>query len=286
MAQITFEISDEDLQQIDEFCENTGLTKDVLMSVYTKRVITDQKLPFELGVVKEKKLEKNNNTELDKLDPSVLVKVLQKSSDYIVAIILSSIDAWKSSLLYQNLDFEQQLRVAEMISAGISLDEKIKNAVEQYVFNKCNEISDELVLGGNQNFVEILNLTDRSCEKKVTKALKEKKSPVYEEIKKRMFVFEDILMLDDRTIQKILGEVDQQEMAKALKNADEEVRDKIFRNLSKGAASMLKEDMEFMGPVRLIDVEESQQKIVSVIRRLEDCGEIVICRSTNDEFIN
>ena len=106
-----------------------------------------------------------------------------------------------------------------------------------------------------------------------------------EEIKKRMFVFEDIVMLDDRAIQKVLREVDTQELAKALKSVDTEVQDKIFRNMSKRAAAMLKEDMEYMGPVRLKDVEESQQKIVSVIRRLEDSGEIVIARSSDDEMV-
>ena len=100
-----------------------------------------------------------------------------------------------------------------------------------------------------------------------------------------MFVFEDIVMLDDRAIQKVLREVDTQELAKALKSVDTEVQDKIFRNMSKRAASMLKEDMEFMGPVRLKDVEESQQKIVSTIRRLEDSGEIVIARSGEDELV-
>ena len=100
-----------------------------------------------------------------------------------------------------------------------------------------------------------------------------------------MFVFEDIVMLDDRAIQKVLREVDTQELSKALKSVDTEVQDKIFRNMSKRAASMLKEDMEYMGPVRLKDVEESQQKIVSVIRRLEDSGEIVIARSSDDEMV-
>ena len=100
-----------------------------------------------------------------------------------------------------------------------------------------------------------------------------------------MFVFEDIVMLDDRAIQKVLREVDTQELSKALKSVDTEVQDKIFRNMSKRAAGMLKEDMEFMGPVRLKDVEEAQQKIVSTIRHLEDSGEIVIARSGEDELV-
>jgi flagellar motor switch protein FliG len=106
-----------------------------------------------------------------------------------------------------------------------------------------------------------------------------------EEIKKRMFVFEDIVMLDDRAIQKVLKEVDNQELSKALKAVDTEVQEKIFRNMSKRAAAMLKDDMEFMGPTRLKDVEESQQKVVAIIRRLEDAGEIVIARAGEDELV-
>ena len=135
------------------------------------------------------------------------------------------------------------------------------------------------------SIVEILNLVDRSSEKAIIETLEEDDPELAEEIKKRMFVFEDIVMLDDRAIQKVLREVDTQELAKALKSVDTEVQDKIFRNMSKRAASMLKEDMEYMGPVRLKDVEESQQKIVSVIRRLEDSGEIVIARSADDEMV-
>jgi flagellar motor switch protein FliG len=100
-----------------------------------------------------------------------------------------------------------------------------------------------------------------------------------------MFVFEDIVMLDDRAIQRVLREVDSQELSKALKSVDTEVQDKIFRNMSKRAAQMLKEDMEFMGPVRLKDVEESQQKIVSIIRHLEETGEIVVARAGEDELV-
>ena len=106
-----------------------------------------------------------------------------------------------------------------------------------------------------------------------------------EEIKKRMFVFEDIVLLDDRSIQRVLREVDQNELAKALKNVDPEVQDKIFKNMSKRSAAMLKEEMEFMGPVRLKDVEEVQQKVVSTIRRLEESGDVVIARSGEEEMI-
>jgi flagellar motor switch protein FliG len=133
--------------------------------------------------------------------------------------------------------------------------------------------------------VEILNLVDRASEKQIIEALEDEDPELAEEIKKRMFVFEDIVMLDDRAIQKVLREVDSQELSKALKSVDTEVQDKIFRNMSKRAAQMLKEDLEYMGPIRLKDVEESQQKIVSIIRHLEDTGEIVVARSGEDEMV-
>ena len=100
-----------------------------------------------------------------------------------------------------------------------------------------------------------------------------------------MFVFEDIITLDDRSIQKVLREVDSKDLALALKTASEEVASRIYRNMSKRAAEMLKEDIDYLGPVRLRDVEETQQKIVAVIRRLEDTGEIIISRGGEDEVI-
>ncbi|HNJ00112.1 MAG TPA: FliG C-terminal domain-containing protein, partial [Leptospiraceae bacterium] len=106
-----------------------------------------------------------------------------------------------------------------------------------------------------------------------------------EEIKKRMFVFEDIVLLDDRAIQKVMREVDNTDLAKALKSVDAEVQEKIFKNMSKRAASLLREDMDFMGPVRLKDVEDAQQKIVNIIRKLEEQGEIVVARSAEDELV-
>jgi len=106
-----------------------------------------------------------------------------------------------------------------------------------------------------------------------------------EEIRKRMFVFEDILQLDNRSIQRFLREVDNSQLAIALKGATEEVKNVIYSNMSKRLAEMIKEDIEFMGPVRLKDVEEAQQKIVNVIRKLEDAGEIIISRGGGDEIV-
>jgi len=159
--------------------------------------------------------------------------------------------------------------------------------VERVLEKKLSTLSSEdyTSAGGVESIVEILNRVDRSTEKTIIESLEEEDPELAEEIKKRMFVFEDIVLLDDRAIQKVLREVDQQELGKALKAVDNEVQDKIFKNMSKRAANTLKEDMEFMGPIRLKDVEEAQQKIVSVIRKLEEQGEIVVARSGEDEMV-
>jgi flagellar motor switch protein FliG len=133
--------------------------------------------------------------------------------------------------------------------------------------------------------VEVLNLADRSTEKTIIEKLEEEDPELAEEIKKRMFVFEDIVLLDDKSIQRVLREVETSDLGKALKSVDDEVKEKIFRNMSKRAVSLMKEDMEFMGPTRLSDVEEAQQKVVNVIRKLEEDGEVVIARAGEDEMV-
>jgi len=139
--------------------------------------------------------------------------------------------------------------------------------------------------GGIKSVVEIINRVDRGTEKTIMEALEVQDPELAEEIKKLMFVFEDIVMIDDRSVQRVLREVESQDLALALKGSSNEVTQKIFNNMSSRAADMLKEDIEFMGPVRLRDVEEAQQRIVNIIRRLEDTGEIVIARGGGDEII-
>jgi len=133
--------------------------------------------------------------------------------------------------------------------------------------------------------VDILNTVDRGTEKHIMETLEIEEPELADEIRKKMFVFEDILLLDDRAIQRVLRDVDNGDLSMALKGSGEEVQEAIFKNLSKRLASMIKEDMDFMGPVRMKDVEEAQQKIVNIIRKLEDSGEIVISRGGGDEII-
>jgi len=212
---------------------------------------------------------------------------IQQEHPQIIALVLAHLEPQKASIILQNLPHELQSDVSRRIATMDRVSHEIIREIERTLENKLSTLSSEdySAAGGVESIAEILNLVDRASEKQIIEALEEEDPELAEEIKKRIFVFEDIIMLYDSSVQKVIREVDSQEMAKALKSVDMEVQGKVFKNMSKRAASILKEDMEYMGPVRLKDVEESQQKIVSIIRRLEDTGEIVIPRSGEDELV-
>ena len=220
-------------------------------------------------------------------DPAHLLNFIQQEHPQTIALILAYLEPPKASVILQNLPDEIQSDVARRIATMDRTSPDVLREVERVLEKKLSTISSEdyTAAGGVDSIVEILNLVDRSPEKTIIESLEDEDPDLAEEIKKKMFVFEDIVMLDDRSIGKVLREVNTDEMAKALKQVDAEVQDKIFRNMSKRAGSMLREEMEFMGPIRVKDVEEAQQKIVSIIRHLEDKGEIVIARSEEDELI-
>ena len=220
-------------------------------------------------------------------DPTHLLNFIQQEHPQTIALILAYLEPNKASIILQNLPHEVQSDVARRIATMDRTSPEVLREVERVLEKKISTLSSEdyTTAGGVESIVEILNLVDRASEKQIIEALEDEDPELAEEIKKRMFVFEDIVILDDRAIQKVMREVDSQELAKALKSVDTEVQDKIFKNMSKRAATMLKEDMEYMGPVRLKDVEEAQQKIVSIIRHLEDTGEIVVARSGEDEMV-
>ena len=220
-------------------------------------------------------------------DPAHLLNFIQQEHPQTIALILAYLEPQKASIILASLPHEIQSDVSRRIATMDRTDPNILREVERVLEKKLSTLSSEdyTAAGGVENIVEILNMVDRSTEKTIIESLEEEDPELAEEIKKRMFVFEDIVLLDDRAIQKVLREVDTGELAKALRGVEAEVQDKIFRNMSKRAASMLKEEMEYMGPVRLKDVEETQQKIVSIIRKLEDQGEIVVARSGEDEMV-
>jgi flagellar motor switch protein FliG len=159
--------------------------------------------------------------------------------------------------------------------------------VEQVLEKKLSTVANQEMTqaGGPKALVDLLNRVDRATERLILDSLEENNPELAETVKNMMFVFEDILTLDDRAIQAIMREVDTKELATALKGTNPEVQNKIFKNMSERAVDMLKEEMEFMGPVRLRVVEEAQQKIVAIIRRLEESGELVIGRSGEEDVL-
>ncbi|MBR5407494.1 MAG: flagellar motor switch protein FliG [Lachnospiraceae bacterium] len=222
-----------------------------------------------------------------KTEASQLLNFIQDEHPQTIALILSYLNASQAALIVSALPPDRQADVAKRIALMDRTSPDVVKEVERILETKLSSLvnQDYTVIGGVDSVVEILNTVDRSTEKHIMETLEIDEPELADEIRKKMFVFEDILLLDDRAIQRVLRDVDNGDLAIALKSANEEVQNAIFNNLSKRLAVMIKEDMEFMGPVRMKDVEEAQQKIVNVIRRLEDSAEIVISRGGGDEII-
>ncbi|MCX7922372.1 MAG: flagellar motor switch protein FliG [Clostridia bacterium] len=222
-----------------------------------------------------------------KADPSQLLNFIQNEHPQTIALILAYLKPQQASVVLSALPQDKQADVARRIATMDRTSPEIIKEVERVLEKKLSSLvtEDYTAAGGVQSIVDILNSVDRGTEKYIMETLEIEDTDLAEEIKKRMFVFEDILTLDNRSIQRFLREVDNNQLAIALKGSTEEVQKLIFTNMSKRLAEMIKEDIEFMGPVRLKDVEEAQQKIVNVIRKLEDAGEIVISRGGGDEII-
>jgi flagellar motor switch protein FliG len=222
-----------------------------------------------------------------KADPSHLLNFIQKEHPQTIALILAYLKPQQASVILSALPQDKQADVARRIATMDRTSPDVLKEVERILEKNLSSLmtQDFTVAGGIQAIVDILNSVDRSTEKNIMETLEVEDAELAEEIKKRMFVFEDILTLDSRSIQRFLREVDNNQIAIALKGATEEVQNVIYSNMSKRLAEMIKEDIEFMGPVRLKDVEEAQQKIVNIIRKLEDVGEIIISRGGGDEII-
>ncbi|MDE6944476.1 MAG: flagellar motor switch protein FliG [Lachnospiraceae bacterium] len=222
-----------------------------------------------------------------KTDASQLLNFIQDEHPQTIALILSYLSASQSALILSALPPDRQADVAKRIAIMDRTSPEVIKEVEKVLESKLSSLvnQDYTIIGGVDAVVEILNTVDRGTEKHIMETLEIEEPELADEIRKKMFVFEDILLLDDRAIQRVLRDVDNGDLATALKGSNEEVQNAIFNNLSKRLAAMIKEDMEFMGPVRMKDVEEAQQKIVNVIRKLEDSAEIVISRGGGDEIV-
>jgi len=222
-----------------------------------------------------------------KADASQLLNFIQDEHPQTIALILSYLPSSQAAAVVSALVPEKQADVAKRIAMMDRTSPDVIKEVEKVLEKKLASLvnQDYTIVGGVDAIVNILNTVDRSTEKHIMENLEIEEPELADEIRRKMFVFEDILILDNRSIQTVLREVDNNELAIALKNANEDVQTVIFDNLSSRLATMIKEDMEFMGPVRLKDVEDAQQKIVNIIRKLEDSGEIVISRGGGDEIV-
>ena len=222
-----------------------------------------------------------------KADASQVLNLIHGEHPQTIALVLSYMDAKASANVLAALPADKQTEVISRIAyMGATSPEYVKEA-ERILERKISTMgySDQIAVGGIDSIVEIVNAFDRGTEKSIMESLDLHDSELAEEIRKRLFVFEDIAKLSNTAIQRVLKEVNNTELAVALKLATEEVSKIIFNNISKRLAEMLKDDMEVMGPVRVRDVEEAQQKIVNAIRKLEDEGEIMIARGDGDELV-
>jgi flagellar motor switch protein FliG len=222
-----------------------------------------------------------------KTDPGQLLNFIQNEHPQTIALIMSYLQAEQSGAILSSLPPDRQVDVAKRIATMDRTSPDVLKDVERILERKLSSMitQDFTSAGGVDSIVEILNRVDRATERTIMENLEVQNPELAEEIKRRMFVFEDIVLLDDRSLQLVLREIESKDLALALKAASNEVAGKIYKNMSKRAADMLREEIEYMGPVRIRDVEEAQQKIVNVIRRLEESGEIVVARGKGDEII-
>ncbi len=258
-----------------------GYAKDILekalgtektMEIINKLTVSLQVRPFDF---------------VRKADPSQVLNFIQSEHPQTIALILAYLKPQQAAVVLSSLPQDKQADVARRIAVMDRTSPEIIKEVERVLEKKLSSLvtEDYTATGGLQAIVDVLNSVDRGTEKFIMETLEIEDADLAEDIRKRMFVFEDILQLDNRAIQRFLREVDNNQLALALKGATEEVQNLIYNNMSKRLTEMIKEDIEFMGPVRLKDVEEAQQKIVNVIRKLEDAGEIIISRGGGDEIV-
>lgn len=222
-----------------------------------------------------------------KADPSQLLNVISFEQPQTIALILCYLQPEKAAQVMAELPEEMQSEVAFRIATMSNTSPMVIKEIEKVLESKLSSVvrTEMTVIGGVPSLVDILNQVDRTTEKNITEGLEREDAELADKVKSSMFVFEDIITLDDVSIQRILREVDVKNLSLALKGCSEEVAEAIYRNQSKRAAASLKEDMEFLGPVRLMDVEKAQQAIVSIIRRLDEAGEIIISRGGEDALI-
>lgn len=249
-----------------------ALGSDKAVEVINKLTVSLQVRPFEFA---------------RKTDASQLVNFIQNEHPQTIALILSYLKPAQAALIIRSLPPEMQSDTARRIALMDRASPDVINQIEREFEKRLSTLvsEDYTTIGGVDSIVEIINQVDRTTEKNIMENLEIEDPELAEVIRKRMFVFEDIITLDPKSIQRVLREVDNHQLAIALKGAGESVKSVIMENVSKRLAAMIEEDLEYMGPKRVKEIEEAQQNIVNIIRKLEDAGEIVISRGAGDEVI-
>ncbi|MFC1745511.1 flagellar motor switch protein FliG [Candidatus Riflebacteria bacterium] len=220
-------------------------------------------------------------------DPKQLISFIQNEHPQTISLILAYLQPDKAAEVLSQINAELQTDIAKRLALMDRTSPEIIREVENVLDRKLAALmtQDFTTVGGIESLVQVLNFVDRSTEKTILETLEIQDPELAEAIKKQLLVFEDIVLIDNRGIQKIIKQVDPKELTNALKGATDDVKEKFLSNMSVRAAKMIRDDMLYMGPVRIKDVEEAQQKIVNVIKQLEDEGEVVITRAGEEEFI-
>lgn len=215
---------------------------------------------------------------LQKAETENLLTFIQDEHPQTIALIVCHLPHHKAAEILAGLPMQKQIeaikRIANMEQTNPEVIREVERGLESRLSNMLTQSMEKA--GGVNTVAEILNLADRATEKAIMEGLEADDPELVEEIRRLMFVFEDILKVDDKGIQSILKEIDNDELGLALKTASTDLQNKIFKNMSERAATLIKEDMQYMGPVRVSDVEAAQQRIVDIVRRLEDSGDIII----------
>lgn len=287
MKTISFELEDDTAQKLDELCAKWGIGAGELVSLFAKQTVREQRAFLSFSVSSQNAEKQDAESFVDRCDPETLLNFIQNADFFTTAAVLSTLSDSKSSILIECLPPEKQADVLEILARGTSISKSVFDAIISDAQKRImlNEKAEMRTVGGLERAVGLLNLISRKAERSVIKHLEGRDSVLAEEVKQRMFVFEDVVLLDDRSVQKVMRETDCHDIALALKGADKEVQEKFFRNMARGTAKAMKEDLEFMGPIPLCKAEAAQQKIVGTIRLLEERGEIVIERGREEDFV-
>jgi flagellar motor switch protein FliG len=229
----------------------------------------------------------NNLKAIQAIPPDLLIQLIQNEHPQTISLIIAHLQPHIASevmaLLPDELQPDVACRIANLDKVASGMLEEIDQVFEEILANK--ETSSTQKAGGVPRLAEILNMIDGTAAEQIIEDIEENDPELAEEIRQNMFVFDDIILVDDRGLQKVLRSVESQELAVALKASTDDVKEKIFRNMSERAAEILKEEMEVAGAVRIKDVTDAQQKITKIVQDMERKGELVISGRGGEEFV-